>query len=227
MTTQAIGRPTLRAHEVNWGDRTRLEGRVPQTLAWISLEDCFALTVYATVKVDNPNHACVVTIEWGNGGSAIRADYLLIKRLRVPLVASVAKVSGRLVTVDGSSLPSTALGEVYLFIGCGSDGETLRNTRWITQIGSGGVIEDGPQRVMRVEGFNAGSSKVFVQLFDGAVAGGTPAIEVPASAGERFVVERFDSQGFFAGVTWGASSTPFTYTADKSASVRMDVELLL
>jgi hypothetical protein len=101
---------------------------------------------------------------------------------------------------------------------------TLRNTRWLYQTGSSGTLAKGPQRLMRIEGYNPGSA-TFVQVFDGAPEiGSEPAILIPAPAGRRFRARRFDSQGFLDSVQWGASSTALTYTADPGANVRVDVE---
>jgi hypothetical protein len=94
-------------------------------------------------------------------------------------------------------------------------------------MGATGVLAGGPQRLMKIEGFNPGHV-TFVHVFDGATrVNGVPAILIPAPAGRRFQARRFDSQGFLESVTWGTSSTPLTYTPDPSASVRIDAELLL
>jgi hypothetical protein len=116
---------------------------------------------------------------------------------------------------------------VSAFIAAGLDGETLRNTRWLHQTGAVGVIAKGAQRLMRIEGFNAGGA-TFVHVFDGKPeTAAEPTILIPAPAGRRFRARRFDSHGFVDSVQWGASSTPLTYTADPSANVRVDAELLL
>ena len=221
-------RPIVRDRAVNWGDRTRLEGRKTQTLAWVSLETSCPLVVYAHANVRRGSSICMVTIEWGNGGASVAGDYPVIKRLRVPLAASMVKLSGRLVD-PSSGAPGTAgdAADVSAFVAAGLDGETLRNTRWLTQTGNAGVVAKGPQRLMRIEGYNAGGA-TFVQVFDGAPEiGAEPKILIPAPAGRRFRARRFDSQGFVDSVQWGASSTPLTYTPDNSASVRVDAELLL
>jgi hypothetical protein len=220
--------PTRRARAVNWGDRTRIEGRDSQTLAWVSLDDCEPLTVYAAAVIRGaPDVVCLVSIEWGNGGASVTADYPLVKRLRVPLVASMVKLSGRLVVASGGAPPASVVADVSTFIARGHDGQTLRNTTWVTQIGASGSVASGSQRVVRVEGLNGGAATAFVQLFDGDDTTGTPAIEVPAPPGERFEVDRFDSQPFVRGIHWAASSTPFVHTPDAAAAVRLDVELLL
>jgi hypothetical protein len=220
-------RPTRRERDVNWGDRTRLEGRKGQTLAWVSLEESCPLIVYAHATIRSGSSICLVTIEWGNGGASIAGDYPVVKRLRVPLAASMVKVSGRLVDPSGASPSASDAADVSVFVATGLDGETLRNTRWLHQTGNAGTIAKGPQRLMGVEGYNAGSA-TFVQVFDGdRQAGAEPAILIPAPAGRRFRARRFDSQGFVDSVQWGASSTPLTYTADPGANVRVDAELLL
>jgi hypothetical protein len=220
-------RPTRRERDVNWGDRTRLEGRKPQTLAWVSLEESSPLVVYAHANVRKGSSICIVTIEWGNGGASVAGEYPVIKRLRVPVVASMVKLSGRLVDPAGGPASAGDAADVSAFIAAGLDGETLRNTRWSRHAGASGVIAKGPQRLMRIEGYNAGGS-TFVHVFDGRPeTGAEPAILVPAPAGQRFRARRFDSQGFLDSVQWGASSTPLTYTADAGASLRIDAELLL
>ena len=220
-------RPTRRERDVNWGDRTRLEARKPQTLAWVSLAESSPLTVYAQTTIRTGAPLVVVTVEWGNGGASIAGEYAVIQRLRVPLVASMVKLSGRLVAPGGGQAGAADVADVSTFVAVGSDGLTLRNTRWLHQVGATGSLASGPQRVMRIEGFNAGAA-TFVHIFDGPPRGGAePAILIPAPAGQRFRARRFDSQGFLAGVSWGASSTPLTYTPDPSANVRVDAEFLL
>jgi hypothetical protein len=221
---------TRRDREVNWGDRTRLEGHKSQTLAWVSLDDAEPLVVYAAATVRGAqNVICVVSLEWGHGGASVMSDYPVVKRLRVPLVASMAKLSGRLVDATTGTAPAASVvADVSAFIARGLDGETLRNTRWLHQTGSAGTIATGPQRVMRVEGFNAGAADTFIHVNDGApTSTSAPAILALARAGRRFVVRRFDSQAFVQSVAWAASSSAFTFAPDKHASVRVDVELLL
>jgi hypothetical protein len=222
-----LDRPTRRERDVNWGDRTRLEGRKAHTLAWVSLGESSPLIVYAHASVRSGSPVCLVTIEWGNGGASVAADYPIIKRLRVPLAASMVKLSGRLVAPDGSPASSGDAADVSAFVAMGLDGETLRNTRWLHQTGSAGVLAKGPQRLMRIEGYNAGGA-TFVHVFDGlAETNAEPAILIPAPAGARFRARRFDSQGFVDSVQWGASTTALTYTADAAANVRVDAEILL
>lgn len=220
-------RPTRREREVNWGDRTRLHGRKPQTLAWVSLEQASPIVVYAHATIRSGASICFVSIEWGNGGASVSGDYPVIKRLRVPLVASMVKLSGRLASPSGQPANASDAADVSAFVATGLDGETLRNTRWIHQIGSSGNLANGPQRLMRVEGYNAAGA-TFVHVFDGPPrVGAEPAILIPAPPGQRFRARRLDSQGFADSVQWGSSSTPFTYTADPGAYVRIDAELLL
>jgi hypothetical protein len=222
-----IDRPTVRSRDVNWGDRSRIEGRKPQTLAWVSLEESRPIVVYAHANIRSGSSICSVSIEWGNGGASVAGEYPVIKRLRVPLVASMVKLSGRLVGADGSPAAATDAADVSAFIATGADGETLRNTRWLHQTGAAGVLARGAQRLMRIEGFNPGAA-MFVHVFDGpAQTGVEPTILIPAPAGRRFRARRFDSQGFVDSVQWGASSTALTYTPSAGASVRVDAELLL
>lgn len=187
------------------------------------------MMVYAHATVREGSAMCLVTIEWGNGGLSVVGEYEVIKRLRVPVVASMVKVSGRLVDpTTGGAASGITVADVSAFVAEGEDGTTLRNTRWLSQQGgASGTIADGAQRLMRIEGFNAGAD-TFVQIFDGTPELGTvPTILIPAPAGRRFRARRFDSQGFLHSVTWGASSTPLSYTSQPGANVRLDAELLL
>ncbi len=221
-----LDRPIRREHAVNWGDRSRLTGRKPQTLAWVSLESVRPIIVYAHATPRSGSPICLVTVEWGHGGASVVGEYRAIKRLRVPLAASMVKVSGRLVdATDAGAAPSDAM-DVFAFIAEGEDGTTLRNTRWLHQQGATGSVE-APQRLMRAEGFNPGPD-TFVHLFDGNVpeTGVAPEVLIPAPSGRRFRCRRFDSQGFAQGIAWGCSSTPLVYTA-QATTVRLDLELLL
>lgn len=221
--------PTRRAREVNWGDKTRIAGNERKTLAWVSVERPSPMVVYATATIrGGPDVAFVVNIEWGHGGASVDQDYPVIHRLRVPLAASMVKVSGRLLDGSGNPPPQSVSGEISVFIAPGSDGDTLRNTRWVSQQGASGTFSDRPERVMRVEGFNAGATNTWVMVFDGRGENGDfPTIVAPVRIGRRFVLRRFDSHGFRSSVLWRASSTPLVLTKDPSASLRIDAELLL
>ncbi len=224
-------RPTRREREVNWGDKTRIAGSERKTLAWVSVAESSPMIVYAaaTIRGTSPTSgvACVVNIEWGHGGASIDHDYPLIHRLRVPVAASMVKVSGRLRDPSGNAPSAAVVAEVSTLIAPGMDGETLRNTRWVSQQGASGVISDAPERVMRVEGYNAGPD-TWVMVFDGpGEPGDFPAMARPVRAGRGFTMRRFDSQGFRNMVAWWASSTPLTLTKDPGAALRLDAELLL
>ena len=226
-----LERPTRREHEVNWGDKTRITGGERKTLAWVSVRDSSSMVVYAKAALRGGAAAAgvagIVNIEWGHGVASIDHDFSVVHRLRVPLAASMVKVSGRLRDPSGNAPAATVIGEVSALIAPGLDGETLRNTRWVSQQGPEGTVSDGPERVMRVEGYNAGGD-TWIMVFDGpAEANAFPAMARPVRAGRRFVIPRFDSQGFRTSVTWSASSTPLTLTKDPGASLRVDAELLL
>ena len=221
----ALDVPMRREHAVNWGDRSRLTGRKSQTLAWVSLAASRSLVVYAHATARGGDPLCRVTIEWGHGGASVVGEYAVIKRLRVPLVASMVKLSGRLVDANGGPAGAGDVADVSAFIAEGEDGTTLRNTRWVHQTGQQGLIE-GPQRLMHVEGFNPGPS-TFVHVFNGEIRGGAePDMLIPAPAGRRFHARRFDSQGFPDGVAWACSSSPLVFKQQK-VTVRFDAELLL
>jgi len=194
---------------VNWGDRTRIEGRDSQTLAWVSLDDCEALTVYAAATIRGaPDVVCLVSVEWGNGGASVTADYPLVKRLRVPLVASMVKLSGRLVTASGGAPPATVVADVSTFIARGHDGQTLRNTTWVTQIGASGSVASGPQRVVRVEGLTAAWQGRSCSSSTATTRRERRSSRCPrrrASASRSTVSIRSRS---VRGIHWAASSTP-------------------
>jgi hypothetical protein len=223
-------RPTRRAREVNWGDRTKLAGSEAKTLAWVSVAAACPMIVYATAALRGPSAgvACVVSIEWGHGGASVAQDFPLVHRLRVPLAASMVKVSGRLLDAGGNAPPATVRGEVSVVIATGLDGESLRNTQWVADGGAEGDLWAGPARVMRVEGYNAGSVDTWVMVFDGrANNGDAPVMARPVRAGRAFTIARPDSQAFRTSVTWAASSTPLLLTKDTKARVRIDAEVLL
>jgi hypothetical protein len=225
----SFARPTRRAHEVNWGDRTRLTGGQQKTLAWVSVAESGPLVVYATAAVrGGAGVACVVNIEWGHGGASVDQDYVVVRRLRVPLAASMVKVSGRLLDEKGNPPAPSVVADVSVVIAPGLDGETMRNTRWLSQQGAEGQLASEPERVMRLEGYNAGPVDTWVMFFDGkAVNGTTPAVARPVRARRAFVIRRFDSQPFRSLLTWSASTTPLVLTKDPAALVRVDAELLL
>lgn len=225
-----LERPTRREREVNWGDRTRITGRETKTLAWVSVESSQSMIVYAQAHVrgvGSAGAACVVHIEWGHGGASVDQDFPIVHRLRVPLAASMVKVSGRLLDPSGRPPPATVSADVSTLIAPGIDGETLRNTEWSFDVGAEGILSDGPARVMRVDGYNAGGD-TWLMVFDGpALTGEVPTIARPVRANRSFSVRRFDSQSFRRSVTWAASSTPLLLSKDAGASLRVDAELLL
>ena len=226
-----LERPTRRAREVNWGDRTKLTGSERKTLAWISVEASQSMIVYARAYVRGAGSegvACVVHLEWGHGGASIDQDFPIVHRLRVPVAASMVKVSGRLLDTSGNSPPATVTADVSVVIAPGLDGETLRNTQWAFDAGSEGVLSDLPTRVMRIDGYNAGAADTWLMVFDGAaLAGEIPTIARPVRSGTSFSIHRFDSQPFRTSVAWAASTTPITLTKDPSAFLRVDAEFLL
>jgi hypothetical protein len=221
-------RPTRRDRDVNWGDVTRLRGAERKTLAWMSVDESRALTVYAAARVRGASDVvCTVEIEWGHGGASVAEHYPIIHRLRVPLAASMVKIAGRLVDRQGQAPGQNVTADVFAFIASGIDGETLRNTRWVHQTGASGAIARGSERVLRIEGYNAGGADTWLMVFDGPPeVGALPQMATPARAGRRFGLRRFDTQGFVQSVTWSASSSPLLLTPDPSASLRVDAELL-
>ncbi len=231
MRALAQERPLRRAEDTNWGDRTRIGSGKPKTLAWVSLDASRSLIVYASARLlkgTPPSTIPIVTVEWGHGGASIAHDYPIVHRLRVPLAASMVKLSARLEDGKGQPAGAGALADVAAFIAEGSDGETMRNTVWIAQTGFEGTVAEGPQRVMRVEGVSADSVDRYVMLFDRRPHDGDePLLCAPAAAKQRFDIPRYDSQAFPGGVYWAASDAPFKLKKATGASLRVDVELLL
>jgi hypothetical protein len=220
-----------RTRDVNFGDRTILRGAERKPLAEISVAAAQPFTVYATARVEPASAPvlAVVAIEWGHGGTSVSLrEAPVYRRLRVPVVGSTVRVSGRLVALNGgASLPKGVVCHVAAFIAPGSDGETLRSTRWIAQRGSEGLVSGGAEQLVTVEGYPANVAARWVMLFDAMTRpadGAFPQLAAPAR--RAFRRDRFDTQGFRFGVYWAASSTPMTLTYDASADVRVDVEVL-
>lgn len=224
-------RPLRRDQDTNWGDRTRIGSGKPKTLAWVSLAASRSLLVYASARLlkgTAPSTVPIVTVEWGHGGASIAHDFPVVHRLRVPLAASMVKLSARLEDGSGKPASASALADVAAFIAEGSDGETMRNTAWVSQTGFEGTVAEGPQRVMRVEGLSADSVDRYVMLFDKRPHDGDyPLLCAPAPAKQRFDVPRYDSQAFPGGVYWAASDNPLNLKTATAAALRVDVELLL
>ncbi len=223
-------RPTRRAREVNWGDRTKLTGSETKTLAWVSVDLACPMVLYATASLRGPSAgvACVVSVEWGHGGASVSQDFPIVHRLRVPLAASMVKVSGRLLDASGNPPLATVTGEVSVVIATGLDGESLRNTQWVFDGGPEGDLWIGPARVMRVEGYNASTADTWLMVFDGRASNGdAPVMARPVRAHRAFTISRPDSQAFRTTVSWAASSTPLLLTKDPKARMRVDAELLL
>jgi hypothetical protein len=220
----------IRNREVNWGDRTHITGGEQKTLAWVSVEFSEPMVVYATCSLQGPSDgiACIASIEWGHGGASVRQDYPIVQRLRVPLAASMIKVHGSLRDAAGKPAPPTVSADVSLVIAPGSDGETIRNTRWLHGTGASGVLTEVPSRVVRLEGYNAGAATTWVMFFDGAPKpGDTPVAARPVPPARAFAIPRNDTQAFRVGVSWAASTTPLVLTPDPGASLRVDAECLL
>jgi hypothetical protein len=224
---------TRRARDVNHGDRTPLRGSESKTLCWISVDDAQAFTVYASARVQPASARVVpmITIEWGHGGASLFGEYPIVRRLRIPVVASMVKLAGRLVdTTTGKAPPSTVTAEISATIAPGADGQTLHTTAWTGQTGAEGLVASGPQRLFTVDGYNAAASLVWLMLFDDVVRppnGTRPEMARPAPPSPRtFRLRTPDTRGFTRGVYWAASSTPLVLTFAASASLRVDTEVL-
>ena len=221
---------TQRARDVNFGDRTLVKGADRKQLADISVRDAQAFTVYAVARIE-PSTARVyplIALEWGHGGaSVVSRELRVFRRFRAPVVASTVKVAGRLVDETGKAPPNSVSCHFAAFIAPGTDGETLRNTDWIAQHGAEGLVSDGPEQVLTVEGYPAAPATRWVMFFDATKRppnGTFPHLCVPAR--RAFRRNRFDSHGFRFGVYWAASSTPILFTFDPTADLRVDVEVL-
>jgi hypothetical protein len=222
---------TARKHDVNFGDRSVIRGGTVVPLAEVSVPESQAFTIYATPTRLTPAGAPVVpwvTITWGHGGASVQArEFRVCRRLRVPVVGSTVKVSGRLLTRVGQPAPASTVCNLSVFVAPGSDGQTPRNTIWLAQSGAQGLLSDGPEQLMTLQGYPAAAGNRWLMLFDQTTlpANGTfPAMAVPAR--RAFTRRRYDSQGFAFGVYWAASSTPITLTFDPTADLRVDAEVL-
>jgi hypothetical protein len=224
---------TQRAHDVNFGDKMTVRGGERKSLANISVAQGGPFTVYAIAEVVAPTGSPpvypVVGVEWGHGGSSLKARELRIyRRLRFPVVGSTVSVAGWMVDDKGQAPPKTVVCRMAAFISPGSDGETLRNTNWISLSGPEGLVSTGPEHVLTVEGYPATPpADRWLMVFDATARpanGAYPALACPAR--RAFRRDRFDSQGFRFGVFWAVSSTPITLTFLKTADLRVDVEVL-
>lgn len=227
----------LRDDDINFGDRTKLEGSTSKSLAIVTLAGSRPLTVYADVtKTTGPTPAAIervvpiVTIEWGSGAASAKAEYRLAGRLRVPLVARSITVDGRLVDrVTGGSPPANVVMEVSVFIACGTDGQTILNTRTVVQTGADGVLSARSERVLAVSGHNGAASNVWIMLFEGATApaaGDVPRMAAPAPAMSTFRMRPASPRDFASGVRWAASSAPLAFAPAAGASLFVEAELL-
>jgi hypothetical protein len=225
---------TKRASAVNFGDRERVQGRAQKTLAWISVDDSQAFTVYVSADVVAPapvapSIRAVASIEWGHGGASVSADYPIARRLRVPLVGSMVRVSVRLVDITGGAVADNVSADCSAVIAAGVDAEHARSTRWIATHGAAGIGSVQPELVVGVHGYAATPGAGWLMLFDlsaAAAPGDAPALSRPASA-QGFDVADVDGRPFYVGVVWGVSSDPIVYVPDPAADVHLELGFLL
>lgn len=229
---------TLRNHDVNFGDRTKLRGSERMTLAWINVEESAAYTVYASARLSGPaasvsRTVASVRIEWGHGGACVQADYPIVRRLRVPLAASMIKLEGSLLDVQtGAPAPSDVEAEISAFIACGTDNETIPNARTIVQSGESGVLGEGAQRILAVHGHNGGSVGLWLMLFDAIAVpanGAAPRLAVPAPSAltAPFSLRPASPRDFLLGAVWAASSNALVLQREPNASLHVEAELML
>jgi hypothetical protein len=221
-----------RTRHVNFGDKTIVRADQFKHLAEISVPSAQAFTCYVTARVEPASALAFpsVLVEWGNGGASIAArEFRVYRRLRVPVVGSTVRMGGRLVDVAGASLPpsSRVTCNFVAFVAPGSDGETLRNTRWSSQHGAEALVSGEAEQIVTVQGYPAAAARRWLMVFDAVVRppdGTYPVMAAPARRAYR--LDRFDTQGFRFGVYWAASSSPIMLTFDPSADLRVDVEVL-
>ena len=221
-----------RTRHVNFGDKTVVRADQFKHLAEISVPTAQAFTCYVTARVEPASAAAfaVVLVEWGNGGASIAArETRVYRRLRVPVVGSTVRIGGRLVGPTGAPLAPTSKVTCHFvaFVAPGSDGETLRNTRWHSAHGAEALVSGEAEQVVTVEGYPAAAGPRWLMVFDATARppnGTYP--RMAAVARRAYRLDRFDTQGFRFGVYWAASSTPITLTFDPSADLRVDVEVL-
>ncbi len=228
--------PTFRAREVNFGDRTKLRGSERKTLCGMSVEASASHTDYASARISGPadvvrRTVARVHLTWGHGGASVEGVFPIVKRLRVPLAASMIQLEGSLVDVTTGEPPSRDVeAEIAAFIAVGTDGESIPNTRALLQSGNEGALAQGSERVLGVHGFNVGPSDVFCMLFETSELppGGTsPRLVVPALRTAPFALRLLSPRDFVGGVTWAASSDPFALAHDAGARLLVDVEMML
>ena len=225
---------TKRASAVNFGDRERVQGRAEKTLAWISVDDSQAFTVYISADVAAPapiarNVRAIASIEWGHGGASVSEEFPIAGRLRVPLVGSMVRVAVRLVDVTGAVVPDTVSADCAAVIAPGVDAELTRNTRWTAAHGAAGIGSAQPELVVGVHGYATAAVARWLMLFDAktpAAPGDTPSLSRPASP-QGFDVADVDGRPFYVGVAWGVSSDPLVYVPDPAANIHLELGFLL
>ncbi len=226
---------THRQQDINFGDRTKLTGSTTKTLAWMNLDESASFTVYADARFTAgppaalPHLAAIVTIEWGAGAATVSAEYRIVGRLRVPLAASAIRVEGHLEDVRGLPVPGDVVAEVAAFIARGTDGETIPNAQTRVQSGAQGILSTRSERVLAVEGFNAGAGSLWVMLFEGPAlpaAGAAPRMAAPAPAGAPFRMRPASAREFLGGVVWAASAAPLTFTPVPGAALYLEAEMV-
>jgi hypothetical protein len=218
-----------RGREINWGDRTKIVGAERPTLAWVSVEESLAVTLYvAAIVRGDARFACVVDVQWGHGGASVAQTFEVVHRLVVPLAASMVSVSGRLLDPDGKPAPASVSADVSVIVAPGVDAHALHNTRWLSSVGTAGALTTTPTRLMRAEALNVGGTSVWLMLFDGAPnVGDAPTIVRRAPVNRTVTIRRPDSHAFRRGLHYGASSEPLAYApVAASRAFRIDAEIL-
>lgn len=127
--------------------------------------------------------------------------------------------------IGGPPVPGGSHANFRAFTGEGLDGDRKFPTLWQTQINQAtGIIALGQSRLASLRAFQPaaqGAVLVYLLVFDKAgvpVAGDIPMdgapLPVSATAVPGLVpIPMGETRGFVNGISWGVSSTPFSYTA--------------
>jgi len=239
--------PVRRSRPVNFGDHTTLRaGAGSQQLAWVSVEDGQSWVVYAQANVTQPppntESSLVVPfveLEWGHGGASVFATFPVVPAtavqpgnvLRVPLAASMIKVSGVLLDTGGRSLDSTnpATAQISCVVAPGFDGIPQVPTEWIPLSGSDASVAAKPSKLTRMLGhLIQGTPPFWVMLFDARSspgAGSPPVVASPVgSFPAAFDIPFPNGLPFTQGVWLALSSSPDVLALASGASVFVRIE---
>jgi len=239
--------PTRRSRAVNFGDRTLLRSSAPrQQLAWVSVEQAQSFIVYAQAQVvqpppgtESPLVVPFVELEWGHGGASVFATFPVLPSaavqpgnvLRVPLAASMIKVSGVLLDEGGNEIDPTnpATAQVACVVAPGFDGIPQVPTEWIPVSGSNASVTGRPSKITRFFGYRiSGTAPLWAMLIDQASTpgnGAPPVLAAPVGLFPAvFDVPTPNGMPFSQGIWLALSSRPDALELASGASVLARIE---